>query len=201
MGVRAVRGDPVKIPQHLSHLPTWRGLPVPYINRIAVGESVEDWYIRYDRNLGDVAAFMDDHDGAPPDFRHQCIQRQRECVLLGLCQVCKRRLDWPDRSLVVSSVSVEAIDFQGRRVPVVTEPWLCPDCASFATATCPALIRRSHDEDLAVVPVTSPAQCRVVMSSGWIEGRYEAATKSRPVAMWAKVLLTGVSVQPRERAS
>lgn len=181
-------------PTHMSGLPTWRGLSVPYINRLGTGEQPEDWSIRYDRNLGAVAAFMADQDGAP-DFTRQCIQRQRECVLLGLCQVCRRALDWPDRRLVVSSVSVETVEVAGRWVPVVTEPWLCPECAEFATAVCPALIRRGRNEDLRVVNVYGPDGFRIVISRGWIEGRYEAATKAEPVAMWAKILLLNVDLR------
>jgi hypothetical protein len=182
------------IPAHLSHLPTWRGLPVPYINRLATDDREEDWSIRFDRTLGEVAAFMADQPGAAPDFTHQCIQRQRECALIGLCQVCKRYLGWPERRLVVSSVSVQHVDVEGRQAMVVTEPWLCRLCAEFATKVCPALIRRDRDEDLTVVEVTSSKDCRIVASYGWIEGRYEAATKAEPVAMWAKILLLNVAV-------
>lgn len=96
---------------------------------------------------------------------------------------------------MVSSVSVQTVEVEGRMVPVVTEPWLCPDCAGFATQVCPALIRRGRDEDLTVVEVTSPADCRIVLSRGWIEGRYEAATKANPVAMWAKILLLNVHLR------
>lgn len=187
----------MRIPEHLTHLPQWRGLPVPYVNRWGDGEHDTDWSIRYDRNLGDIAAYMADQPGGPADFRHQCVQRQRECVLLGLCQVCRRPVPWPDRRVVVSSVSVETVDVEGQRVPVVTEPWLCPDCAEFATATCPALIRRGRDEDLTVVTLDAPTDCRIVVSHGWIEGRHEAATRANPVAMWAKILLLNVSVRSR----
>lgn len=185
----------MKIPTHLAHLPTYRGLPAPYINRRGVGESDEDWSIRYDRHVGQIAAYMADRPSAAPDFTHQCIQRQRECVLRGLCQVCTAVLDWPDRRLVVSAVSTETVEVEGRWVTVVTEPWLCPDCARFAVDTCPALIRRSRGEDLTVVSVSSSAACRIVLSSGWIEGRYEAATRKHPVAMWAKILLLSVDVR------
>jgi hypothetical protein len=189
-----------KIPEHLSHRPTWRGLPVPYINRIGRVERPEDWTIRFDRKLGEVAAFLADEPDGDPDFTKQCIQRQRECVLSGLCQVCKRLVDWPDRALVVSSVSVEQVAVEGRQVPVVIEPWLCPDCVDFAVNICPALIRRHRDEDLHVVPVRSPHECQLVLSRGWIEGPYEAATKADPVAMWAKILLLDVSVGVRGAA-
>lgn len=184
----------MKVPEHLAHLPQCRGLPVPYINRWGTEEQESDWGIRYDRNAGEVAAYMADQSDGPADFRHQSIQRQRECVLLGLCQVCKRSVDWPDRRLVVSSMSVETVEVGRRWVPVVTEPWLCPDCAEFATRVCPALIRRSRDEDMHLVEVTAPADCRIVLSHGWIEGRYEAATRAHPVTMWAKVWLLNVTV-------
>jgi hypothetical protein len=185
----------MNIPEHLKGRPTERrGLVIPYINRRGTGEREDDWSIRFDRTLGRVAAFMADEPDAPPDFTHQCIQRQRECVLRGLCQVCERPLDWSDRRLVVSSVSIETVEVEGRRVPVLTEPWLCPGCARFAVQTCPALIRRSRDEGLCVVAVSKPADCRIVLSSGWLEGRYEAATKAHPVAMWAKILVLNGTV-------
>ncbi|HKS46741.1 MAG TPA: hypothetical protein VJT49_16840 [Amycolatopsis sp.] len=100
-----------------------------------------------------------------------------------------RPVAWPDRRLALSSVSVQTVNLEGRRVPVITEPWLCPDCAAFASTTCPALIRRGRDEDLRLVAVIKPADCRIVLSSGWIEGRYEATTKANPVVMWAKILI------------
>jgi hypothetical protein len=190
----------VKLPGHLRNLTVWRGLPVPYINRWGVGEPEADWSIRYDRNVREIAVYAADQPDGPADFTRQCIQRQRESVLGGLCQVCKRVLDWSDRRLVVSSVSVQTVQVAGRQVPVVTEPWLCPDCCEFATAVCPALIRRDRDEDLHVVEMTAPAGCRVVLSHGWIEGRYEAATKANPVAMWAKILLLNVAVDQRMAA-
>lgn len=179
----------MNVPAHLAHLERWRGLPAPYVNRRATGETEQDWYLRYDPNVAAIAAHMADQADAPIDFTHQCIQRQRECVVSGMCQVCARPVAWPDRRLVLSSVSIETVDVDGHPVPVVTEPWLCPDCADFALHTCPALIRRRRDEDLHLVAVTGPGDCRVVLSSGWIEGRHEEATKANPVVMWAKILL------------
>lgn len=183
------------IPAHLKHLRTWKGLPVPYVNHWGVGEPTADWSIRYDRILGEIAAFRADHFDGPPDFTRQCVQRQRECALLGLCQVCRRKLDWSDRRLVVSSVSTETVHLGHRRVPVLAEPWLCEDCAAFAVSVCPSLIRRSRHEDLHVISDLQPTNCRQVLSSGWIEGPYEAATKENPVAMWVKIQLLDVDIQ------
>jgi hypothetical protein len=185
----------MNIPEHLRHLPTWKGLPVPYVNHWGTGEPTADWSIRFDRTLRQIAAFCADHLDGPADFTRQCVQRQRECALLGLCQVCKRTLDWPDRRLAVSSISTETVQIQDRRVPVLTEPWLCEDCASFAILVCPSLIRRGRHEDLHVVTMSGPEDCKLVLSSGWIEGPLEAATQAHPVAMWVKILLLNVDIQ------
>lgn len=187
----------MKLPEHLADRPCWRGLPVPYVNWWGAEECQEDIRLGFDRHVGQIAAFIDDQPGGPPDFTRQCVQRQRECVVLGLCQVCRRQVDWADRRLVVSSVSVQTVDVAGRRVPVVTEPWLCPDCAGFATTVCPALIRRRHGEDLHIVRVAGPADCRIVLSTGWVEGRYEAVTREKPVVMWAKIALLNVRLKVR----
>lgn len=162
---------------------------MPYINIWGVEERVERWGIRFDRNVRDVAAFYDDDLGGEPDFRHQNIQRQRECMTMGLCQVCARGVPWSDRSLVLSSVSVERVELYGRRVDVVTEPWLCPDCAEFATTVCPALIRRTSADDLTLVSVIGPDRCHLIVSTGYIDGPHEAATRKNNVAMWVKLTI------------
>lgn len=180
----------MKIPDHLKDLRTDRvGRPVPYINVWGDQESPERWRIGYDRIVRQVGAYYDDDFTGLPDFKHQCIQRQRQCMVLGLCQVCAREVPWSDRQVVLSSVSIEMIDLNGAAVAVVSEPWLCPDCADFATRMCPALIRRSGADDLLVVPVTDPRVCQLVISSGWIDGPYEMTTRRNPVAMWAKLML------------
>jgi hypothetical protein len=116
------------------------------------------------------------------------MQRQRECMVKALCQVCARKLDWPDLRLAVAQSTTQTIRLGGE-VAAVTEPWLCPDCCDFATRICPELIRRRRTEALAVARVTGPDQFRFVQSVGWLEGRYEHATKKAPVDMWVKVLL------------
>lgn len=181
----------MNIPEHLAHLPLDRvGRPVPYINAWGIRDDPERITIRYDRNIKQIGVhYADDPDGEP-DFAQQNMQRQREIMIRGLCQVCARPVDWPDRSLVLSPVTVQAIDGpDGQRVAAVHEPWLCPICADFALNYCPALIRRQRDDQLSRLAVPSPDMCRLVVSSGWIDGPFEYATKTNPVAMWVKILL------------
>lgn len=186
----------MKIPEHLRELRRdAHGRPVPWINVWGKGEDTERWTIRYDRSCKRVAAFLADLPDGEPDFTRQSPQRQRACMVYGLCQVCARPVDWSARHLVISSVSVEVIDLQATKVPAVTEPWLCPDCAVFAVRHCPALIRRKSAEDLLVVHVKGPDECQLVMSEGWIEGPYEQATRQSPVAMWAKVIAFNTQIQ------
>lgn len=196
-------GEPRKGPVWLTHLRTdRRGLPVPYVNAWGLQDPARI-RIGFDHHARRPGLFEDDddHDGGP-DFTRQNMQRQRECVLAGLCQVCARPVPWSRRRLVIAALSVQTIHLQGRAVPVVTEPWLCPRCAQFAVATCPALIRRSRGEQLVVVEVASATAVRIVLSTGWVEGSPCAAESlhTQPV-MWAKIALLEVQVlgpPPRE---
>lgn len=182
-------------PAHLAHLRTDRaGRPVPYINVWGDHNDVDRLRIAYDRNVHRIGTCYVDDDTAEPNFRQRAPQRQRECVVRGLCQVCARPVAWPDRQLVISSVSVQDVMLYGERTAAVIEPWLCPDCADFATRICPALIRRRRDEDMVVASVTSPDHCQLVISEGWVSGPYEMATKRDPVAMLVKIHLFGLDI-------
>jgi hypothetical protein len=181
----------VKPPAHLAHLATDRvGRPVPYINCIGPNDDVTRWRIRYDRVIGQIAAWYDDEPDGEPNFLRQNIQRQRECMYRALCQVCARHVPWPDRRLVVSTVSTQTINWTHGPAMVFTEPWLCPDCAAFATEVCPALIRRRTAADFRLIDAGPPSGIQLVVSSGWIEGPFEAATRAKPVAMWVKAMLS-----------
>jgi hypothetical protein len=183
------------IPPWLGHLRTdRRGICVPWIN-LWGPEDVARMSVRYDRHVRQRAVFMDDTGQTVPDFRAQCIQRQREAMAGGLCQVCGRPVPWRRRCLVVSDMSVETITYQGRRVPVVTEPWLDERCATFAMRHCPALIRRTREEALSLVPITSPRDVRMHVSTGWVEGPLKAETTREPVAMWVKAALLAVEIR------
>lgn len=171
-----------------------RGLPVPYIN--LWGEQTEDnTRIAFDLHVDRDAMFIDDAEDGP-NFLKQSPQRQRECMTMGLCQVCGRPVPWSRRNLVVSGISVDFVTVQGRQRAVLTEPWLDDRCAEIATKWCPGLIRRQHRDDLTVVPVRSQREAQLVISSGWIEGPLEAETKATPVAMWVKVILLGLEIAP-----
>lgn len=178
----------------LSHLRTdRRGLPVPYVN-VWGDEASLPVRLEYDVNVRARAVFTDDAGQSVPDFTRQCMQRQRECMVQGLCQVCARPVPWSSRFLVVSSISVEQIELKGGRAPVVIEPWLCARCAHIATRRCPALIRRTTADDLHLIPVTSKRQVKLISSVGWVEGALEQETKADPPVMWLKLALPGVNI-------
>lgn len=184
------------VPDFLSHLRRdRRGLPVPYVNRWGLTEETDRLTIEYDRNVGMPGVFYRDDDLPEPDFTAQHMARQRECMANGLCQVCARSIPWSRRFLVVAALSVRTIPLQGRRVPVVSEPWLDERCAKFALKYCPALIRRTREEQLTLVHVSSKRQAVLTMSTGWIEGPLEAESRRVEPAMWADLALTGVQIE------
>ena len=183
---------PMKIPARwLDHLRTdRRGISVPWVN-VCGAEGDVPTVVRWDRNVGRDAVFFDDEGQTVPDFTRQSIQRQREAMVAGLCQVCARPVPWSRRFLVLAPLSVDHIDLGGRQVPVVTEPWLDERCAHIATTRCPALIRRTREDDLRVRQVRR-ADCQLVLSTGWVEGPFEAQTRQQPAVMWAKLALPGL---------
>lgn len=184
----------IAIPDFLSHLRTdRRGLPVPYVNRWGA-ESVDRLEIRFDPHVGQIALFDNDQDELEPDFTAQNMQRQREVMALGLCQVCRRHIPWSRRFVVVSSMSAEEILLHGRRVVVVTEPWLDERCARFAIEKCPGLIRRTRGDDLELVRVRRQRDAQLVVSRGWAEGHLEGESREVMPAMWAKLLLSNVRI-------
>jgi hypothetical protein len=168
-------------------------LPVPYVN-LWGDEDVSTMRVEFDRNVGMDGLVFDDV-GDTPNFLKQSPARQREVTVQGLCQVCRRPIPWSRRNLVVSDMSVDVVEVAGRKRPVVTEPWLDDRCAEIATRWCPGLIRRTRDERLTVVRVTSQRQVQLVVSNGWVEGALEEQTRARPVAMWVKLALLHVPIE------
>lgn len=186
------------VPDFLSHLRRdRRGLPVPYVNRWGLTEEHDRISIEYDRNVGMPGVFYRDDDEPEPDFTAQHMARQRECMANGLCQVCARRIPWSRRFLVVAALSVRTIQYRGRQVAVVSEPWLCERCAKFALKYCPALIRRTREENLTLMHVSSKRQVVLTMSTGWVEGPLEAESWRVQPAMWADLALVGVQIEIR----
>ncbi len=185
-----------RVPEWLQHLRTdRRGLPVPYVNRWGLVDDPALLSIEYDMHVRGPGVFYDDRAETEPDFTRQHVARQRECMSAGLCQVCAHPVPWSRRFLVVAGLSVERIHLAGREVAVVTEPWLCERCAHFATSTCPALIRRTRDEDLTLIPITSKRDVQMIASRGWVEGPLEEHSREVQPAMWVKLALTGVRLE------
>jgi len=163
---------------------------VPYVN-LWGEEDLTRVRIAYDRHTDSEALFLDDDDQEIPDFTRQNMGRQRECMVDGLCQVCHRQVPWSRRFVVVSGMSVQPINVpKFGDVVVIHEPWLCQRCAQFAIEVCPALIRRSREDELKLIQVSSQMDVSIVVSRGWIEGPLEEETKRVQPAMWCKILLT-----------
>lgn len=174
------------MPEWLAHLRTdERGLPVPYVN-LWGAEDVSRIDVRHDPHVGMDAVFLDDAAELVPDFTRQSMQRQRECMAGGLCQVCGLAVPAGPRTLVVADISVQRIELQGQPCVVVTEPWLCRRCALFARDRCPALIRRGREENLRLLTVP---RWHLTTSLGYVDGPFEAQTRENPAAMWVKVVL------------
>lgn len=185
----------MKAPDWLAHLRTdERGRPVPYVNRWG-DEDADRLSLRYDPHVNGTAVFLDDSRELVPDFTAQSMQRQRECIFTGRCQVCGRRIESGVLWLPVSTMSVRSvvIEGHGERV-VVTEPWLDERCADFATSTCPALIRRAAVDDLRLFPVRSQREVMASCSRGWIEGPLEAESRLVMPYMWGEIVPLAISI-------
>jgi len=168
---------------------------VPYINAWGP-QTVENTTVEHCPYATQDAVFMADDFDAGPDFTKQSPQRQRRCMVLGLCQVCAKPVPWSRRNLVVSGDSVDFVSEQGHRMALVHEPWLCDRCAHIAVTWCPALIRRTREEHLEVIPVRSAREVLMRVSHGWIAGPLEAQTRARPVAMYVKAQLLRLQLEP-----
>jgi hypothetical protein len=100
--------------------------------------------------------------------------------------------------MVLSRISTSTVDLDGRPVCVVTEPWLDERCAHLAITMCPALIRRTRDDELRLVQVRQ-REVQMVVSTGWVEGPLEAETRADPPAMWVKAALSTISLVALQR--
>jgi hypothetical protein len=170
---------------HLKH--DSKGRAVPYINMWGPLD-IEALYLGTDPHTQREAVFYLDR-GDEPNFKRQSVQRQRECMIKGLCQVCGRPVPWPDRLLVISSMSTSTVSIGGATVPVVTEPWLDATCAYIAMNWCPELIRAQRGDELTLAHVTGPEQCSMLLATEWVEGPLAAYTKANPAVSFVKLAL------------
>lgn len=169
-----------------------RGLPVPYVNAWGFAERFE---LREDEHVGGrLSTYHLDDWAAGPDFTKQAPQRQRECMVRGLCQVCGLEVPWNARSVIVSSVSVQFVAMPGNpAVPVISEPWLCGRCVRIATRWCPALIRRRDTSDLLVHRIDGPGDVVMTTSVGRVDGHELAGVE---VGIMVKLSLRTLRIVP-----
>lgn len=192
---------PSWVPPRLAHLRRdARGLPVPYINLWGPSDPAR-FSIRHDRRVGGDALFMDDDGETVPDFTKQNVQRQRECIIDGLCQVCGRPVPWSRRYLVYSTISADAVDVEGAPRTAISEPWLDGWCARVAVERCPGLIRRKRGDDLSLLLVTSAREVELSVSRGCVDGPLAERTGAEPVFMWARIVLPAGVGSPQRWAA
>ena len=164
-----------------------RGRPVPFVNRWSGEGTDADYHVRTDPLVGRLAFFSVYRPGdGEPDFTAQNIQRQRKCMVRGLCQVCGVQIPRHETALLVlSSISAGVHEVEGHGpVPLLSEPWLHPECAAYAAAVCPGLRRRANLGDFALI---HPRSATLVESRGWIEGPLERYTRKELPTMWVKL--------------
>ena len=180
------------VPGFLQHLRRDDvGRPIPYINVLGPIRSQDRAIIAEDENAeGRRSIFFIDIPDDGPDFFQQSPQRQRECMVKGRCQVCRRYVPWPDRLLVISQISVHQVDTDGTAIHVVNEPWLDPECAAFAAERCPGLIRRRKADDFTLLGVTGPEQFQFVLSLAAPSGSSPDEFAADPLAMYWKIQLS-----------
>lgn len=128
----------------------WKGIRIPYV---ALWSSESERYVAPDRVMleGRPALFNrgERGDGAPI-LGKMSDHRQRECVCLLKCQVCRRRLGPPylaidaERQLTVH---------HGRELPLLIEPMVCLRCAAYSLETCPGISRMRESGRLRIYEI------------------------------------------------
>lgn len=176
------------IPEHLRNLPTWRGLPVPYVAQWS-SEVEESFVIRPDPLYQDREAVFFSAGAIGEGeaiLGNMSMVRQRETLALGMCQVCRRRVAGGKGYLVQSANTSKVVPINNSPAMalVITEPWLCRRCLEFSLETCPGLIRRKREDDITIL---RPTRWLIGCSSGWVEGEFEEHTKKHPCLMWGEI--------------
>lgn len=178
----------MKIPGHLQDRPRWNNLPVPYINAVGVELDEQQWTPKWDNNVRQPAWFTAPNPArfGPADFTKQCLQRQREVTVRGLCQVCAHPVPHDRRLLLLFDGSYQqamldgySLTANGRPIVAVSEPWICHRCLPYVLTTCPG-VRRRRDE----AQVWELTRWEVILSTGW----HDTHGRSVVAAMWAKVV-------------
>ena len=177
----------VTVPEHLRSLPTWRGLPVPYVAMWSSEDEASFVVLPDPLYEGREALFPGSGGIGQGDavLGNMNCARQRETLALGQCQVCRRRVAGGRGYVVLSKTTSRDVMMEdGTTAHVITEPWLCWRCLDFAADTCPGLIRRRRDDDLTIL---RPTRWALGVSSGWVEGALEEHTKAHPCLMWGEL--------------
>jgi hypothetical protein len=176
------------IPDHLWHLPTYHGLPVPWVaiwsdekaepigarplgpdgGIVATGPNVE-------MRFGMIWVATNKRTGTPV-FGEVNSQRQRRCMLGPRCQVCGARIDGPPVWLI-PDLEEHGPVWRERRWTVT--PPVCVLCADTSLLWCPHL--------QAVPPIRAQGYGRPVAACGDLFVPGEGWRKDAAVALEAPI--------------
>lgn len=192
----------IPVPDHLAHLPTWHGLPIP---NIAAWEGdypeTAGWTWRHDPHVQRMAWFPpDDTQGVgKPVLGRMHPGRQRRSAMTLRCQVCDTQLETGQGWLVIApNATLQTVTVEGRegKALVVHEPWLCPLCVRYSIQVCPGLVGRRRVDQLML---HRPRTYLNIMSTAYMDGpRAEEAKRVLP-ALWVKIAVSdGLTLDPDE---
>ena len=115
---------------------TPRGYPVPYV---AAWTSEARHTVRPLARWNRPALFALGRPGEGDAVLGEMdMARQRECVALGRCQVCRT---WLSRAGARWLAELYEPTDDG---PLIREPWACPSCLAYALRVCPGLVGIAH---------------------------------------------------------
>lgn len=98
-------------------------------------------------------------EGDAPDFGKYDEEQLRRCIHDRWCHVCTRPVESPMICLPKHNNTWDGqhIEYAGRWVPLVIQPWVCAECLKFATKYCPPL-RKAIDERRGLVAYIDEAR-------------------------------------------
>lgn len=178
------------IPDYLSHLETFGGLPMPkVIVRQRVGRMKLANCTWPNNNLMTLMTVWCGESGAP-DFGKYDEELHRQCMHGHWCHVCGRE----DKHLLLSLPRVAQVQqrlVDGAPMKLIAQPWVCARCLAYACVTCPPLMA-----------TLAAGDGMVVSPRGWdlIAVLWQPVNANDPVPPPGMRVLSGFKVHVKEGA-